>query len=139
MNICILNGYLANEPTRKIVGTKGNEVCNFTVGNNEGGKNSQTNFISCSAWSKTADIVEEYFHKGSPIMVTGKLNTYSRKKDDGTYNNGYTVNVSRIDFPLKSKDTVAPMDEHNEAKGNGYQPQDEPRYGSEDNPETIPY
>ena len=38
-------------------------------------KNGQTpaDFLSCTAWRKTADFISKYFHKGSAILIEGAL------------------------------------------------------------------
>lgn len=40
-------------------------------------------FISCTAWGKTAEIIAQYFSKGNRIIVNGRIQTGSYEKDDG--------------------------------------------------------
>ena len=48
-------------------------------------------FISCIAWGKTAELIGKYFSKGSQIGVTGRLQTGSYTKQDGS--KVYTTDV----------------------------------------------
>ena len=67
-------------------------------------------FISCIAWGKTAELVGKYFSKGSQIGVTGRLQTGSYTKQDGT--KVYTTDVvtDKITFVDKSNSGTATND-----------------------------
>lgn len=41
-------------------------------------------FIPCVAWGRNAEFVQKYLHKGMKIGVTGRIQTGSYKKDDGS-------------------------------------------------------
>ena len=64
-------------------------------------------FISCIAWGKTAELIGKYFSKGSQIGVTGRLQTGSYTKQDGT--KVYTTDVvaDKITFADKSNSGTA--------------------------------
>ena len=47
-------------------------------------------FISCVSFSKTAEFLEKYFHKGMRIGLTGRIQTGSYEKDGQTF---YTTDV----------------------------------------------
>lgn len=56
--------------------TSGNSVVSFTLAVNrdfvkEGQQ--ETDFIQCQAWNKTAELMNEYLHKGSMIAVQGRI------------------------------------------------------------------
>lgn len=94
MNKVILTGRLTKDPeVRKT--QSGLSVCSFVVASDRRFKNNngekQTDFIACAAWRQTADVVGNYLHKGSRIMVAGSLQT--RRYED---NNGNTVNVTEV-------------------------------------------
>lgn len=69
-------------------------VVKFTVAvdrqfKSEGGQSAD--FISCTAFGKTAEFIGKYFSKGSRIGLTGRIQTGSYKnKDGGTV---YTTDV----------------------------------------------
>jgi len=84
-------------------------------------------FISCVAWRKTAELVCDYFKKGSQIGVDGRLQTGSYEKEDGT--RGYTsdVIIENITFLDKKKDSrpepelaEPPKEEQEETESNPY-------------------
>jgi len=58
--------------------------------------NRETDFIRCQVWSKTAEVMSKYVHKGSQIGVTGRIQTgkYQNKKGDTVY----TTDVVVADF-----------------------------------------
>jgi len=46
-----------------------------------GEKKEKTTFINLTFWGKSAETVQKYFVKGSPILVHGKLNIQNYEKD----------------------------------------------------------
>ena len=90
----------------------GTAVAKFTLAVNRGGKDAGADFISCTAFNKTADLMEQYLSKGSQIGVQGRIQTGSYEKDGVTH---YTTDVlvDRVEF-LDSKKTD---DEKPEPKG----------------------
>lgn len=57
----------------------GTNVGSFSVAVNRsykganGETSEQTSFIDCTAWGRLAEIIQQYTHKGTPIMVSGRL------------------------------------------------------------------
>lgn len=74
---------------------------NYTNQNGE----RDADFISCIAWRKTAELINQYFNKGSEIGVSGRIQTGSFDKEDGT--KVYTTDVvaDEITFIGKKKDS----------------------------------
>lgn len=64
----------------------------------------QADFIRCIAWRKTAELLNQYCHKGSRIGVDGRIQTRSYKNRDG--NDVYVTEVvcENISF-LESKNS----------------------------------
>ena len=60
-------------------------VANFTLAVNREVKNkegeTETDFISCAAYGKQAELVGKYLDKGSKISVEGHIQTGSYEKD----------------------------------------------------------
>lgn len=58
--------------------------------------NRETDFIRCQVWSKTAEVMSKYVHKGSQIGVTGRIQTgkYQNKQGETVY----TTDVVVADF-----------------------------------------
>lgn len=115
MNQAILRGRLTTDPKVSTSTTDGKEytTATFTLAvpdrshrNNDG--TFATDFIKITAFSKTADVVSKFLSKGSEIIVTGKLHSYSYTKDESKV---YRVEViaSTIEFISKCE-TSAPND-----------------------------
>ena len=80
----------------------GNKVCNFTVACRRHVKNAsgeyESDFINCVAWKKTAEIVAQYFSKGSKIALTGSLQTRTYDAQDGSKRHITEVLVDGVEF-----------------------------------------
>lgn len=80
----------------------GNAVCSFTVAVDRKFKdqsgNKQTDFLPCTAWRKTAELIGQYFHKGSRIAISGSLQTRSYEDQSGRKVNVVEILVEEIDF-----------------------------------------
>src|SRR5689334_21482400 len=48
-------------------------ACNRRWRTPEGEQREETMFIDCEAWGKTAEFVSQYFSKGRPILIEGRL------------------------------------------------------------------
>lgn len=57
-----------------------------------------TDFISCMAWGKTAEVVAKYCTKGRKLAVSGRLETGSYEKEDGTRVYTTDVSVQHVEF-----------------------------------------
>lgn len=78
-------------------------VANFTLAVN--GYNDHTDFIQCTAWNKSAEVLEKLTTKGDKLTIQGRLETGSYEKDGQTH---YTTKVviQNIELPqLKEKET----------------------------------
>ena len=84
MNKVILTGRLTKDIEVKTT-SNDKEYCSFTIAVDRKFKdadgNRQTDFISCTAWNKTAEFLGKYFHKGSRIGICGSIQTRSYEKD----------------------------------------------------------
>lgn len=97
LNKCILMGRLTRDPEVRMAGES--KVANFTIAVDRDIKNKQTgeretDFIDCNAWAGRAEFVEKYFHKGSMIVVVGRLQI--RKWEDEQGNNRKNAEI-RVD------------------------------------------
>jgi len=78
-NKVILMGNLTRDPELTYT-PQGAAVCKFGIAMNEKWTNKQTgqanekvHFVDITTWAKTAETVAQYFHKGDPILIEGKL------------------------------------------------------------------
>lgn len=74
-------------------------ICKFTLAvNGSTGKGDQRKdtceFVSCIAFGKTAEVMEKYLHKGSPILIHGSIKTgsYENKAGQKVYTTDVIVN-----------------------------------------------
>lgn len=118
MNNVSLLGRLTRDPELKYT-QSGTAVVRFNVAVDrrmskekrqeaEAAKQPTADFINCTAWRQTAELIANYFKKGNRIGVTGRIQTGSYEKD-GTKVYTTDVVVESIDF-VESK---------NESAGNG--------------------
>ena len=96
-----------------------NAVSKFTLAVDRGRKNaegqSESDFVSCVAFGKTAEFIEKYFGKGSKIAVEGEIRTGSYTNKEGQKVYTTDVNIDKADF-VESK---ASSQTHYEANGGG--------------------
>lgn len=55
-------------------------------------------FFICVAWRETAKNIAKYFKKGSPIGLTGAMNSRFYEKEDGTKQPVWELNVKNFYF-----------------------------------------
>ena len=87
LNKVMLMGNLTRDPEIKYT-PKGTAIANFGIAVNRnystesGEKREEVTFIDIEAWGRTAEIIGEYFKKGRPIYVEGrlKLDTWDDKQ-----------------------------------------------------------
>ena len=105
LNQIILCGRLTADPEQK-TSQSGVESCRFQVAiDRDYSKSAEktTDFIQCVAFSKLAEFVGKWFKKGTPIIVTGRLETNSYTDKDGNKRVQYIVNAKSIEFVPKTK------------------------------------
>ncbi len=80
----------------------GKAVVNFSVATSEswvdqsGQKQEKTEWINCVAFDKKAEVIFQYFQKGSEIFITGKFTT--RKWQDQSGQDRWTTEVQVQEF-----------------------------------------
>lgn len=91
-----LIGNVEQEPTITNL-ESGKKVARFSIAthdnyeDNKGKKQTDTNWHTVVAWSKTAEIVESYVAKGKEVGIVGKLKTRTYTTEDG--NQRYVTEV----------------------------------------------
>ncbi len=96
LNKVILIGRIANDFEIKKTNT-GVPYTFFTLAVQRQGQKDQADFISCTAWRATAELMTKYVVKGSLISVEGSLSVF-RTENNGDYNTRVSVNVSNVNF-----------------------------------------
>ena len=107
-NLVILTGRLTKEPELKF-GASGTAYCKFTLAVNRMKKDDPADFIFCSAFGKTAELIAEYVKKGHQLGVQGRLQQDTYEKD-GQKVSKTGVTVDKIEF-LESNKTESTTSE----------------------------
>lgn len=83
-NKVIMLGNITAEPELKAT-PQGNSVCTFSLAVSKKNKDgtSQASFFNVVAWRGTAEFICKYFGKGSPILVSGHLDSRSYTDSKG--------------------------------------------------------
>lgn len=98
MNKVVLIGRLSKDPDLKFIPTTGTAVATFSLAVTRPFKKEETDFINCKAFGKTAEVITEYLTKGSPIAVSGSIQTGSYDAKDGTKRYTTEVVLDGFDF-----------------------------------------
>ena len=107
MNIFMGIGRITKKPELRYT-TSNVAIVSFTLAINRDTKNKQgeyeTDFISCVAYNKTAELISKYLDKGSPIAIEGHIQTGTYEKDNKKI---YTTDVivEKVSFIGTKKET----------------------------------
>ena len=103
MNKVILMGRLTRDPeVRYSQGENATAVARYTLAVdrrfNRNNDEQTADFINCVAFGRAGEFAERYFHKGTKIAVTGRIQTGSYTNKDGA--TVYTTDVvaDRVEF-----------------------------------------
>ena len=97
LNHSTIMGRLVADPELRRT-QSGKSVVSFTVACDKPGKDNGADFIPCVAWDKTADFINNYFLKGNPIAVEGRLSSRQYETKEGQKRNVLEVVVSQAHF-----------------------------------------
>ena len=134
MNKVFLMGRLTRDPeVRYSQGQNQSAVARFSIAvdrrfKREGDPNAD--FFNCTAFGKQAEFVERYLHKGTKIVVVGRIQNNNYTNKDGQMVYGTAIMVDEIEFA-----------ESKSSNSNGDAPtlsqqQDGPRYDRNGAPAT---
>ena len=103
LNHSVIMGRFVRDPEIRRTNS-GKAVCSFTIACDKPGKDNGASFIECVAWEKTADFINNYFTKGSAIIVEGRLESRQYEAKDGQKRNVTEVVVAQAHFCEKKKE-----------------------------------
>ncbi len=103
-NKVLLMGNLTRDPQLRYTPSQ-MAVCDFGIAVNEkfttkaGEKREDVAFIDITAWGKTAELINQYFQKGKPIFIEGRLkyDTWEDKQGGGKRHK-LTVTMENFQF-----------------------------------------
>lgn len=102
LNKIVIMGRLTRDPEQRTT-QGGASVSSFTVAvdrdfTGKDGGEKQTDFIDCVAWQKTGEFVAKHFHKGSMIVVAGRLQSRKWKDKDDNQRINWEINADSVYF-----------------------------------------
>ena len=121
LNHIVIMGRLTRDPELRST-QAGVSVTSFTVavdrdfGGRDGGER-QTDFIDCVAWRSTGEFVSKYFHKGSMIVVSGRLQSRKWQDREGNNRTNWEINADNVYFGESRRDSDSSRDSYS---GNAY-------------------
>ncbi|HNS38476.1 MAG TPA: single-stranded DNA-binding protein [Anaerolineaceae bacterium] len=126
-------GHLGRDPEARFTGS-GQQVCNFSVATTrtypgaDGAQKKETTWFKVVAWGKLAEICNQYLHKGSKVLVEGRLVVDPTtggpkifKRQDGSAGASFELTALEVKF-LDSKGDRNDADDGAPAEQNGHAP-----------------
>lgn len=102
-NKVILLGNLTRDPELKQI-PSGQSVANIGIAVNrrfktkDGEDREETTFVDCEAWGRQAEVIAQYFQKGKPIFIDGRLKLDTWDDKDGKKQSKLRVVVEDFQF-----------------------------------------
>ena len=97
MNKTIVTGRLCREIELRTLPT-GSITTDFTLAVDRRKKEDGADFIDCVAWGKTAELLDQYTHKGDKIGVCGRLATREYTDKNNVKRKATEVIIEDIEF-----------------------------------------
>lgn len=107
MNIVSVSGRFVYEPEIRLT-TNGVPFLSTRIAVNRNDKNRTADFFNIKAWNSTAKFIVQYFHKGDPIEIRGRLETSARETTDGVKSTETYILVEEVAFCLKPAERTEP-------------------------------
>lgn len=87
----------------------GSARIHFTVAVKNSAKQNSTSFVDCTAFGKKAELLSNYFVKGSPIGIEAEFRNNNYQDRNGVPHYGYNFIVQKIEFvgPKSANPAVA--------------------------------
>lgn len=111
LNRAIIIGRVTQDPQLRTT-PSGQPVCNFSIATNRYWSNQntkerqeKTEFHNIVAWSRLAEIANQYLTKGSLVMIEGRIET--RSWDDPNGNKRYRTEITAENMQLGPRPAVA--------------------------------
>lgn len=118
MNAVVLVGRTTKDIELRRTGS-GTAVASFTLAVNRDFRTQdgqEADFIQCVAWKKTAELLEQYVHKGDRIAVSGSIRTRNYTGNDGRKVYVTEVLANNVEF-LETKKSSEQSNYNNNSYG----------------------
>ena len=123
-NKTIIMGRLTRDPELKSTAS-GMSICKFGIAStrkfkgSDGNMKEDTLFIDVDAWGRQGEVIQKFFHKGSPIFVEGRLKLDQWESNTGEKRSKHSITLDSFEF-------VGSRDENAQAGNNFSAPQSAP-------------
>ena len=140
-NKVILMGNLTRDPELQYL-PSGTAVARVGIAVNRvyndrqsGERKEEVCFVDLDAFGRTAENINEYFQKGRPILVEGRLRFQSWETDDGQRRSKHSVMVDRFEFVGSRQDGDGGGGAYDQASAAA--PPSSPEFSGESGPSTT--
>ena len=107
MNTVVISGRFVYEPELRQT-TNGTSYIYTRIAVSRNDKNRTTDFFNVKAWNSTAKFIGQYFQKGDPIEIRGRLETSERTDSEGRKSTEVYILVDEVSFTLKPAERTEP-------------------------------
>lgn len=104
LNTIVLQGRLTKDAELRYTKTE-KPVASFTLAVDRGGRDAGADFVSCVAWERTAQFIDQYFKKGDMALVQGKLTSRDYEDRNGNKRVAWEVIVNNVNFCGKREES----------------------------------
>ena len=113
MNKVILMGRITKDPDVRSNGDSTVTRFSLAVDRRYKKDNETADFIGCVAFGKTAEFIEKYCHKGTKLVVTGRIQTgnYTNKEGQKVYTTDVIVEECEFAESKKASESNEPKEE----------------------------
>lgn len=119
MNKVILRGNLTRDVELKET-QRDSVVARFGIAIRRNFKNDDgeydADFLNCVAYGKLAETIGKYFHKGSGIIIIGRLQSYSYENENNERKSGINVVIESIEFDRVNSEKKETKEERTDAE-----------------------
>lgn len=107
MNTVVLTGRFVYAPEVRQT-SNGTSYISTRIAVSRNDKNRTTDFFNVKAWNSTAKFIGQYFQKGDPIEIRGRLETSERTDSEGRKSTEVYILVDEVSFTLKPAERTEP-------------------------------
>lgn len=104
INVIVLSGRLTRDPEAKLTKTNQKPYLSFSVANNPGGDQQDSNFFDCRLWDKLGEIMGGILKKGMMVMLEGKMKLSTYKSESGENKKFTCIDVDSIQVVSKPRE-----------------------------------
>lgn len=100
LNRVALVGRMTRDPELRQTGS-GTAFCKFGIANNRnytanGERKEEVSFFNCTAWGRTAEVINQWCKKGKQVAIDGRLQQRSWEDKDGKRQSAVDIVVENL-------------------------------------------